>query len=77
MVTILSTDQQVANVAAVAFIIHIHMLAGPKQIQSMAGILNMLIWLKFILVGQFMVIQVHLTPSIEEYYEAFIHHVFD
>lgn len=74
MVTILSADQQVANVAAVAFIIHIP--AGSKQIQSMAGLLNMLMPLKFILVGRFMVFQVHLTPSISEYYEAFMHHVF-
>lgn len=56
VVTILSADQQVANVAAaVAFIIHIRNPAGPKQIQSMAGLLTMLIWLKFILVVQFMV----------------------
>lgn len=40
MVTILSADQQVANVAAVAFITHIHIPAGPKQIQSMTGLLN-------------------------------------
>lgn len=42
MLTILSADQRFANVAAVPFIIGIHIPAGPKQIQNMAGLLNLL-----------------------------------
>lgn len=54
-VTTLSANQQVANVAAVAFIICVQIPAGPKQVESTAGLLNMLIGLKFTLVGQLMV----------------------
>lgn len=42
VLTILSADQQVANVAAVSFIIGSRIPAGPKQIQSMARILDLL-----------------------------------
>lgn len=43
MLTNLSADQQVANVAAVSFVIGSPIPAGPKQIQSMAGTLDLLI----------------------------------
>lgn len=43
MLTNLSADQPAVNVAAVSFIIGSPIPAGPKQIQSMAGILGLLI----------------------------------
>lgn len=43
MLTILSADQQAANVAAVSFITGSHISAGSKQIQSMAGIVDLVI----------------------------------